>query len=108
MNCRRICRLAIAVALVATPTFAQSKAKAENVPEIPYDSVPNFFKMPPTIYFGEGIGVATNSKGHVFVYTRSGHTRLFEFDEKSSIRPNIRPGVYGLALPHSLFVAEDD
>ena len=42
---------------------AQSKAKAQNVPEIPYDSVPNFLKLPDKIYLGEGIGVATNSEG---------------------------------------------
>ena len=42
---------------------AQSKAKAEHVPEIPYHSVPNFLKLPPNLYLGEGIGVATNSKG---------------------------------------------
>jgi hypothetical protein len=63
--------------LLSSPLFAQSKAKAQNVPEIPFDSVPNFLKFPPNIYLGEGIGVATNSKGHVFVYTRSGDTRLF-------------------------------
>ena len=62
----------------------RAKAKAQNVPEIPYDSVPNFFKIPPNIYLGEGIGVATNSKGHVFVYTRSGETRLFEFDQNGA------------------------
>ena len=33
--------------------------------------MPGFIKMPPGLYLGEGIGVATNSKGHVFVYTRS-------------------------------------
>lgn len=68
------------VLLGALPLFAQTKAKAENVPEIPISSVPNFFKLPPDLYFGEGIGIATNSKGHVFVYHRSGDTRLFEFD----------------------------
>src|SRR2546428_8121587 len=108
MNCRRICRLAIAVALVATPTFAQSKAKAENVPEIPYDSVPNFFKMPPNIYFGEGIGIATNSKGHVFVYTRSGDTRLFEFDEKGNYVREIGQGLYGFVFAHAVRVDKDD
>ena len=64
------------VALAGAPASAQSKAKAQNVPEIPYDSVPNFFKLPPNLYFGEAIGIATNSKGHVFVYTRSGETTV--------------------------------
>ena len=77
---------------VAAPLFSQSKAKAENVPEIPYDSVPNFLKLPPDLYFGEGIGVATNSKGHVFVYTRSGDTRLFEFDQNGSFVREIGAG----------------
>src|SRR5215831_18224717 len=36
---------------------APVKAKAQNVPEIPYQSVPNFLKMPPNLYLGEGIGV---------------------------------------------------
>src|SRR5437867_9314533 len=50
-----------------------AKAKA-TTPEIPFDSVPNFFKLPPGLYMGEGVGVATNSKGHVFVYSRSGRS----------------------------------
>ena len=73
----------VVVVLFAGTAFAQgTKAKAQNVPEIPYESVPNFLKMPPGLYLGEAIGVATNSKGHVFVYTRSANTRLFEFDQK--------------------------
>jgi len=68
--------------VLCTPMLvAQTKATAENVPIIPHTSVPNFFKLPPDMYFGEGIGIATNSKGNVFVYHRSGDTRLFEFDE---------------------------
>src|SRR5215216_5850830 len=76
--------LAVVLLLTAAPLFAQSKAKVQNVPEIPYDSVPNALKLPDNLYFGEGIGVATNSKGHVFVYTRSGATRLFEFDQNGN------------------------
>ena len=39
-----------------------AKAKA-TTPEIPFDSVPNFFKLPAGLYMGEGTGVATNSQG---------------------------------------------
>ena len=84
--------------LLASPAFAQTKAKAQNVPEIPYDSVPNFLKFPPNIYLGEGIGVATNSKGHVFVYTRSGDTRLFEFDQNGTFVREIGAGPLRLRL----------
>ena len=41
---------------------AQSKAKAENVATIPHTSVPNFFKLPPDLYFGEGIGIAVRKE----------------------------------------------
>jgi hypothetical protein len=47
--------LAGLVFLVA-PSFAQ-----QNVPEIPFDSVPDFLKLPPGMNFGEVPGVAVNS-----------------------------------------------
>jgi len=92
----------------AQPLFAQTKAKAENVPEIPYDSVPNFLKLPPNLYLGEGIGVATNSKGHVFVYTRSADTRLFEFDRTGAFVREIGQGLYGFEFAHAVRVDAAD
>jgi hypothetical protein len=97
-----------ALLAVAVPSFAQSKAKAENVPEIPYDSVPDFLKLPPDLYLGEGIGVATNSKGHVFVYTRSGDTRLFEFDQTGKYLHEIGAGLYGFEFAHAVRVDVQD
>jgi hypothetical protein len=94
--------------LWTSPLFAQAKAKAQNVPEIAYDSVPNFLKFPPNIYLGEGIGVATNSKGHVFVYTRSGDTRLFEFDQNGAYVREIGAGLYGFTFAHAVRVDKDD
>ena len=35
-------QLVLAAILCAGPVFAQVKASAQNVPEIPYESVPNF------------------------------------------------------------------
>jgi sugar lactone lactonase YvrE len=91
-----------------TPAQLRAKAKAENVPEIPYESVPNFLKLPPNLYLGEGIGVATNSKGHVFVYTRSESTRLFEFDQKGNFLREIGEGLYGFAFAHAVRVDAKD
>ena len=85
--------LAVVVLLAALPLYAQSKAKVQNVPEIPYDSVPNALKLPDNLYLGEGIGIATNSKGHVFVYTRSERTRLFEFDQNGTFVKEIGEGL---------------
>src|SRR5689334_10030988 len=98
----------LVVLFLSAPLGAQSKAKAENVPEIAFDSVPNFLKLPPDLYLGEGIGVATNSKGHVFVYTRSGDTRLFEFDQNGAYVREIGAGLYGFEFAHAVRVDRDD
>jgi hypothetical protein len=96
------------VTAIASPAFAQAKAKAQNVPEIPYESVPNLLKMPPGLYLGEAMGVATNSKGHLFVYTRSATTRLFEFDEKGNYVRELGEGNYGFEFAHSVRVDPQD
>ena len=91
-----------------TPAQMAARAKAQNVPDIPFDSLPNFLKMPANIYLGEGIGVATNSKGHIFVYTRSQATRLFEFDAKGNYLREIGEGLYGFAFAHAVRVDPQD
>jgi DNA-binding beta-propeller fold protein YncE len=70
-------------------------ATAQDAPEIKFDSVPNALQLPAGLYLGEVGGVATNSRGEIFVYTRTGHptvtigsarpfahggSRLFQFD----------------------------
>ncbi len=99
--------LAFALLLSAAPS-GQTKAKAQHVPEIPFESVPDFLKMPAGLYLGEGIGVATNSHGHVFVYTRSSETRLFEFDASGRFVREIGQGLYGFAFAHAVRVDAQD
>ena len=94
--------------LGSMPLAAQTKATAENVPTIPHTSVPNFFKLPADLYFGEGIGIATNSKGHVFVYHRSGDTRLFEFDQTGAFIKEWGIGLYGIEFAHQVRVDSQD
>ena len=94
--------------LFGSSAFAQTKAKAQNVPEIPYESVPNFLKLPAGLYLGEAMGVATNSKGHLFVYTRSANTRLFEFDQNGKYVREIGEGNYGFEFAHSVRVDPED
>jgi len=96
---------------------------AQNVPEIPYDSVPNFLKLPANLYLGEAAGVATNSKGNVFVYTRTGSSnaamggsrvftrggaRLFEFAPNGNFVREIGQGVYGFLFAHVVRVDPQD
>jgi hypothetical protein len=87
---------------------AQSRATATNVPEIPIRAVEGFFKLPEGYYFGEGIGIATNSQGHIFVYHRSGDTRLFEFDAQGDFVRELGVGLYGLEMAHKVRVDRDD
>ena len=109
---RKLTRLVLSAAAVAllggASLIAQTKATAENVPTIPHTSVPNFFKLPPDLYLGEGIGIATNSKGHVFIYHRSGDTRLFEFDANGAFLKEWGVGVYGIEFAHQVRVDPQD
>src|SRR5262249_13672509 len=89
---RRTHKLLLVVArLAGLPAFTQN-----SVPEIPYDSQPDALKLPDNVFLGENVGIATNSKGNVFVFTRTGHpfltlgtarpfahggSKLFEFDK---------------------------
>src|SRR5262245_15623585 len=86
--------LFLASSQLPTAQSAGAKAKA-TTPEIAFESVANFFKLPAGTYMGEGIGVATNSKGHVYTFTRSGETRLFEFDQNGVFVKEFAPGGYG-------------
>jgi hypothetical protein len=92
----------------AGPLSAQSRALAENVPEIEFESVPDFLKLPPDIHLGESMGVATNSRGHIFVYTRTGDTRLFEFDPDGNYVREIGEGLYGFEFAHKVRVDSVD
>ena len=97
----------VVAVLFAGSVFAQNKAKAQNVPEIPHEIHP-FLKLPPGMYLGEAIGVATTSKGHVLVYTRSANTRLFEFDQNGTYVREIGEGNYGFEFAHSVRVDPQD
>ncbi len=110
--------LMVVALLFAGPLFAQL-----SVPEIPYDSAPNLLKMPDDIYLGEAVGVATNSKGHIFIYTRTGSVnvtqgtnrafvrnaaRLFEFDQTGKYVREIGQGLYGFIFAHTVRVDPQD
>ena len=106
--------LAVVVALVGAasltflPVSAQSRATATNVPVIPHEAVPNFFKNPPGIYTGENMGIATNSKGNIYIYHRANETRLFEYNPQGTFIREIGRNNYGFAFAHSVRVDAQD
>jgi hypothetical protein len=53
--------------IAATLAFSGVLSAQLNFPEIPYDAVEPL-TLPPNTYLGEAAGVATNSKGDIFVY----------------------------------------
>src|SRR5215831_3840682 len=87
------------------------------VPEIAYDADPDFLKLPENAYFGEVAGVATNSKGHIFVFSRGGTTgpafgaaaaQLFEFDRNGAFVREIGKGLYSMSYAHGVRIDRDD
>jgi len=95
----------------------QSSAQQSTVPEIPYRSVPDFLKLPPDIYLGETSGVAVNSKGHVFVFTRGNTTgpaygasaaQLLEFSADGKFLREIGHNLYAWSYAHTVKVDKQD
>jgi hypothetical protein len=99
--------------LAAAPALAQ-----QSIPDIPFDSTADFLKLPGGTNFGEVPGVAVNSKGHVFVFTRSNSAggpayaptaaQLLEFGPKGEFIREIGKGLYGWSFAHSVRIDKDD
>src|SRR5277367_5474186 len=96
---------------IGGPTFAQQP------PEIRYTAVPDFLKMPPDIYLGEVAGVAVNSKGHVFVFSRGNSTgpayaasgaQLLEFGADGKFVREIGHNLYAWSYAHAVKVDAQD
>jgi DNA-binding beta-propeller fold protein YncE len=109
----------LAAALIAgAPANAQKEA-----PEIRFDSAPNPLQLPANLYLGEVGGVATNSRGDIFVYTRTGHptitigtarpfahggSRLFQFDKNGKFAREIGKDSYGFMFAAQVRVDPND
>jgi len=85
--------------------------------EIPYDSVPNFLRLPADRYLGEVAGIALDSHKHIFVFTRGNPSgpaygaaaaQLLEFDADGSFRREIGHNLYAWSFAHSVRVDRHD
>ena len=116
---RWLCLGAI-VATLLTPDGFQAPT---SVPEIAFDASADFLKLPSDTHLGEVAGVATNSRGQLFVYTRTGNptvglgnsrlfshggSRLFEFDRNGAFVREIGQGVYAFLVAHAVRVDPQD
>jgi sugar lactone lactonase YvrE len=99
--------------LLAAPVSAQ-----QSVPEIAFDSVADFPKLPDGMNFGEVPGVAVDSKGNVYVFTRSNSAsgpayaptaaQLLEFAPDGKFLREIGKGLYAWSFAHSVRIDKDD
>src|SRR6476620_11319258 len=98
--------------------LAASVSAQPAVPDLAFDSVPDFLHLPAGANFGEVSGVAVNSKGHVFVFTRSNSAHgpayapsaalLLEFGPKGEFIREVGKDLYGWSFAHSVRVDKDD
>ena len=117
---------ALQMLLVASALAAEGVLSAQlSIPEIPFDAVgtPELLKFPDAVYMGEAAGVATNSKGDIFLYTRTGNpsvtigtsravshggSRLFQFDRTGKFVREIGQGAYGMLQAQQVRVDSQD
>jgi hypothetical protein len=110
----------IGAALLA---LGASLAAQNAAPDIAFDTNAELLKPPDNVYVGEVGGVGQNSKGQIFVYTRTGHpyatlgdnrtflrggSRLFVFDKTGKFERELGQDVYGLNAAIGLRVDPQD
>ena len=117
-------RMLPAVFVASTLALGVTLSAQLNFPEIPYDAVdPLTANLPQDTYLGEAAGVATNSKGEIFVYTRTGTprvttagsrnvahggARLFQFDRTGKFIREMGQGAYGFLMAQQVRVDPQD
>src|SRR5579864_4525247 len=90
----------------------------QSPPEIPFDSIPDFIKLPRDLYLGEASAVAVNSKGHVFIFSRGGSSRgpafaetaaqLLEFSPEGKYLREIGKNLYAWSFAHGVRIDPED
>jgi sugar lactone lactonase YvrE len=107
----------ILLLLAIAYTTCSLSAQTAGVPEIQYRSVPDFLNLPADLYFGEVAGVAVNSKGHIFVFSRGNTTgpayaaaaaQLLEFGTDGKFLREIGHNLYAWSYAHSVRIDPQD
>jgi hypothetical protein len=104
----------IALACCAVAFGAEPPA---SVPEIQFDSVHDFLKLPPDMYLGEASGVAINSKKHIFVFNRGNTSgpaygataaQILEFGPDGKFIREVGKNLYAWSYAHTVRVDKYD
>jgi DNA-binding beta-propeller fold protein YncE len=106
--------VAAALALVASTSAslvgqspAAGRAPASPAPQLRFHVDEDFFKLPDNIWPSEAVGVALNSKGHIFLLNRGNHP-LLEFMPDGSFVRSIGDGSTIFHAAHSVRFDADD
>jgi len=111
-----VLRRALVVILLSSSVNAFAQAQ-KTPPEIPYDANPDFLKPPLDMQFGEVAGVAVNSKGEVFVFSRGSTTgpaygaaaaQLLQFGPDGKFQREIGKNLYAWSFAHAVKVDRQD
>ncbi len=115
----RTCSLIAAALITGSAALLAQNA----VPDISFDSNADLLRAPLDTFVGEVGGVGANSKGQIFVYTRTGHpyatlgdnrtfyrngSRLFQFDATGKFVRELGQDVYGFNAAFGLRVDPQD
>lgn len=84
--------------LAAAGVSAQEASKA---PEIPFHVVEDYLQIPTGMFMAEAVGVAINSKGHIFILNRGNHP-LLEFLPDGSFVRSLGEDSPIFRVPHSI------
>src|SRR3982751_5025724 len=83
-------RMSSGLVAAAVLALGASLAAQSSVSEITFDSTADLLKTPNDTYVGEVGGVGTNSRGQIFVYTRTGHPYATLGDNRTFYRGGSR------------------
>ncbi len=114
-----------ALTLVAAILAGGTLSAQLSIPEIAFEAAatPALLQFPDGVHLGEAAGVATNSKGDIYLYTRTGNptitlgtsravshggSRLFQFDRSGKFIREIGQGAYGFLQAQQVRVDPQD
>ncbi|HVZ20687.1 MAG TPA: 6-bladed beta-propeller [Vicinamibacterales bacterium] len=113
----------VIVALGAVLAAGLTLAAQSGAPDIAFESAASPLSLPDDVYLGEVAGVGVNSKGDLFVYTRTGHptvtigtsraflhggSRLFQFDRSGKFVRELLKDSYGELVAQQVRIDAQD
>jgi DNA-binding beta-propeller fold protein YncE len=108
----------VGLCMMLSSSLVGSAVAQEKILKIQFDSDPSPIKMPKDMYVGEVAGVAVNSKGHIFIFSRGGNSngpaygntasQLYEFSANGKFIREIGKNLYAWSFAHAVRIDRED